>query len=240
MDVLKKEKWKEYKARAKSGDAEAQWHVGYYYHNGAEDDAGKKLVKPDLQQAHKWYERAAEQGYAAAQNALASLLADGEDFPVDFPTAIRWYKKAIAQGEASAAYNLGITYRDMGKPALAYRWYARAAEMGEKDAYLQMGLCSLFGFGAKQDFKEARTCFARVAKGTPYKDVTQRTVEDAHYWMAVMGLAGMGKRESVSRVRKLFEIADEDGDHEQANDLLGVIGRAERIKRARKSLHKVK
>ncbi len=236
MDVLKKEKWKKYQAHAKSGDADAQWHVGYCYHNGAEDEAGKKLVKPDLLQARKWYERAAEQGDAGAQNSLASLLTDGDGFPVDYAAAIRWYKKAIAQGNASAAHNLGMTYRDMGKPALAYRWYAKAAEMGDGDSYLQLGLCSLFGFGVRQDFKEARACFAKVATGTPYKSVTQRSFEDAHYWMAVMDLAGMGKRKSLPRIRKLLEIADADGDHDEANDLLNVIGRPERIKQARKKI----
>jgi TPR repeat protein len=171
MDILSKEEWNEHKACAKSGDSNAQWLVGYYYHYGAEDNAGKRLVKPDALRARQWYERAAEQGCATAQNALATLLTDGDAFPVDYATAIHWYKQAIGQGDASAAYNLGLTYRDLGKPALAYRWYAKAAAMGDKESYVQIGLCNLFGFGLKQDLQEAQKCFTKVIESTSYSRI---------------------------------------------------------------------
>ncbi len=52
--------------KAQTGDAEAQDAVAYHYQKG-------KVVDKDIQEAVKWYRKAAEQGNISAQSSLMSL-----------------------------------------------------------------------------------------------------------------------------------------------------------------------
>ncbi|WP_231577635.1 tetratricopeptide repeat protein, partial [Treponema phagedenis] len=57
-----------------------------------------------------WYTKAAEQGFAWAQNNLGSMYDNGEGTAVDKNQAFYWYTKAAEQGVAEAQYNLGRMY----------------------------------------------------------------------------------------------------------------------------------
>ena len=59
---------KETKAKAKKGDAEAQFNLGKMYANG-------QGVPQDYREAVKWFRLAADQGMAGAQNALGGMYA---------------------------------------------------------------------------------------------------------------------------------------------------------------------
>jgi len=226
MDTIAKNKWKELLALAKAGNAEAQWEVGYYYESGAVDKSGIILAKTDLLKAHRWYKLSAEQGNSTAQVAISNLLSTGDGIARDYESAISWAKKAIAQGEASGAFNLGTIYRDQGKPEMAFRCYRRAASMGDNDSLLQVGLCYLFGIGTKQDFGEAYSCLNKIIAGKPSASC-DRTKENALYWMSVIHLLGKGKtKKSVPHARKMLESANVDHDHEQANEILNIIGKS--------------
>lgn len=229
--VIAKSKWLALLSLAQSGNAEAQWEIGCCHEFGAVAKSGTVLASVDPLEAKRWYERSAEQGYAAAQCALSALLSSGEGVPRDYVTAIYWVKKAISQGDASAAHNLGTIYRDQKKPAMAFRCYQRAVSMGDKDSLLQVGLCYLFGFGTKQDFAEARRCLElTIASDTA--TMCQRTKEDALYWMAILSLVGIGgTKKSIGHIRKMLESANADDDHEQANEILNVIGKSKYLSR---------
>lgn len=227
MDTIARTRWNELVDLADKGDAEAQWEVGYYHEFGATDEAGNVLAPADPLRARRWYTLSAEQGNEKAQCALSCLLSTGESVEPDLDAAIHWGEKAVAQGSASAAFNLGTIYRDQNKPEMAFRWYERAAAMGDTGAFLDLGLCSLFGFGTKRDAKEAYRCFTRgIEEGRDR--ASQRTEENALYWMAVLELMGMGnaKQGAVARARKMLESANADDDHEQANDILNIIGKS--------------
>ena len=66
--------------------AEAQLSLGFMY-LGAQDDA----------EAMRWYRRAADQGYARAQNILGVMYGNGEGVPQDYVEAHIWYNLAAAQ-----------------------------------------------------------------------------------------------------------------------------------------------
>lgn len=219
-------KWRALLSLAQSGNAEAQWEIGYCHEFGAVTKSGTVLASVDLLEAKRWYERSAAQGYSAAQCALSALLSSGEGVPRDYVAAIYWVKKAIAQGDASAAHNLGTIYRDQKKPALAFRCYQRAVSMGDKDSLLQVGLCYLFGFGTKQDFAEARRCLELIS-ASDSAAICQRSKEDALYWMAILSLLGIGgTKKSIEHARLMLESANADDDHEQANEILNVLGKS--------------
>jgi TPR repeat protein len=226
MDTITKNKWKELLARAKAGSAEAQWEVGYYYESGAVDKSGNVLANTNLLKAQRWYTLAAEQGNESGQVALSNLLSSGEKVARDYRGAIYWAKRAIEQGSASAAFNLGTICRDQNKPEKAFHWYTRAVLMGDKDAMLVVGLCCLFGFGTKQDFASAHRHLKKLV-ASKSESVCKRTIENAHYWLAILHILAIGgTRRSVIRARTLLEYANADADHEQANDVLNIIGRS--------------
>ena len=49
-------------------------------------------------EALKWYRKAAEQGYAAAQFNVGALYYNGECVEEDEEEALKWFRKAAAQG----------------------------------------------------------------------------------------------------------------------------------------------
>ena len=92
----------------------------------------------DDRQAVFWYRKAAEQGFADAQNNLGGMYANGEGVPEDDRQAVFWFRKAAEQEVARAQYNLGAMYANgEGVPedyVRAYAWFNLAAAQGDEDA----------------------------------------------------------------------------------------------------------
>ena len=100
---------------------------------------GKKADnEKNYSEAVKWYLKAAEQGYADAQNNLGFCYDNGKGVEKDPKQAVYWYQKAAEQGYASAQFNLGLCYEN-GKGVeqdqkQALSWYQKAADQGDEDA----------------------------------------------------------------------------------------------------------
>jgi hypothetical protein len=121
------------RAKADSGDAEAQFGLGFKYAN-CDGEA------QDYAQAAHWYLKAADQSHSLAQFNLAVMHAKGQGMPKDDAKAVIWFQKAAQQGDAGAQFNLGIRQQrasssGLPKDALeskieAYKWYFLAAAQG--------------------------------------------------------------------------------------------------------------
>jgi TPR repeat protein len=203
---------------AQKGDMHAQWDLAYYYENLG----GQSSVQNRAEAIH-WYTKAAKLGYVPAKVSLSDMLSGG-DKP-DYKAAIAWAKSAIAEGNSTAAFNLGIIYRDLGKPKTAFRYYQLAVQLGDPSAHLQIGLCYLLGFGVSQDHNEAEKRFQSVLD-SPAGLVSIHDREDALYWLALMPLLGLSKPRHVGKARVKLLQANADDDHGAAKALLGVIGRS--------------
>lgn len=223
MEKIAKKQWLALEKAANNGDAEALWECGYYFENGAANASGKVFLAPDRGEAIRCYLLAAELGNIAAMNSLSNLLSETEH--ADYPAAIAWAESAIKLGDSTAAYNLGLIYRDLAKPKRAIHYYQLAAKMGDDDAHLQIGLCHLLGHGTRIDHGSAQSSFQKVVEA-PAITTSQRSREDAWYWLALLNLMGAGPRRSVARARKMLERANADNDHESAGGILNVIGRS--------------
>ena len=79
--------------------------------------------------AVRWYRRAAEQGYAAAQYDLAVMYASGRGVPRNSKEAGRWILRAAKGGSPKALFYLGSFSEKRKKPNLvqAYAFYSLAA-----------------------------------------------------------------------------------------------------------------
>ncbi len=136
------------------------------FQRGKDFDLGRG-VPQDHAKAREWYEKAARQGHANAQNNLGVLYARGEGGPRDYVKAREWYEKAAAQGHAPAQFNLaGLYASGEGGPrdyAKAREWYEKAAAQGHDSAQSNLGRFYKYGYGVEKNLEVALDWFRKAA-----------------------------------------------------------------------------
>jgi len=78
------------KELAETGNPEAQYELGGFYHWG-------KVAAADFTKARQWYERSAKQGSADAMLGLAVIYGAGQGVPQDKAASYRWLVLASSQ-----------------------------------------------------------------------------------------------------------------------------------------------
>ncbi len=167
---------KNLETRANNGDIEAQFALGTAFDWGAGVSANGRKAK-------KWYQKAADNGHAEAQNSLGS----GYQAEKNYTDAKFWYEKASAQGHALATHNLAYLY-DLGYGVKqdrlkAEKLYLRAADLGEAQAMFNLG--QTYGSGQIGPVDLDKGCFwtylaKRFAKSYD-DDLEQRTRQTINY-----------------------------------------------------------
>lgn len=118
-------------------------------------------------EAAKWYQKAAEKGYADAQNNLGIYYAKGHGVQQSYTDAAKWYRQAAEQGDMWAQCNLGWLYfYGRGVPQSyegAVRWFKESAKQGHKWAYNALGYCYKEGKGVTQSNYEAVKYYEKAA-----------------------------------------------------------------------------
>ncbi len=128
-----------YLKAAESGDADAQYNVGFMYRIG-------KGVAPNDESALYWFQRAAEQSDVGAMYNLGVMCEEGRTLPgsrPDLSLAFTWYHRASTMGEPAAQYQLARMYEE-GRGVsinvdLAVQLLASAAENGYSNAQFSLG-----------------------------------------------------------------------------------------------------
>lgn len=120
---------------AENGDPNAQYSLAVLYSYGANG------VAQDYRKAAYWYQKAADQGDALAEQELGELYYKGQGLPQDYARAIYWVRKAANQGDAAAQWDLGLAYLS-GKGVQqsnseAYFWLDIAASLEASDSLQQ-------------------------------------------------------------------------------------------------------
>ncbi len=85
---------------AYEGDAEAQYNLGVLYLEG-------QGIKADIEQAHAWFMKAANQNHLEAQYNLGHMSLDGMGVEKDVEATLWWWKRAAEGGYAQAQFNYG-------------------------------------------------------------------------------------------------------------------------------------
>jgi hypothetical protein len=93
-EVFSPDAAKSHLAKAKKGDAQAQYSLGMMYSHGNQ-------VKKDFKEAAKWWRKSAEQGHALSQSFLALSYFRGEGVPKDLITGFAWIHIAEINGVAN-------------------------------------------------------------------------------------------------------------------------------------------
>jgi uncharacterized protein len=162
----------------------SQGSIGVSQGNQGGEDAFRKLaeqgnavmqdVEGDLDsesqsfgEAANWYRKAADQGYAKAQESLGLLYQKGLGVPQSYQDAASLYLKAAEQGDVNAQSNLGALYRKgLGVPqnySRAADWFQKAADQGDGVALYAMGVMYARGEGVPKSYRVAESWFRKAA-----------------------------------------------------------------------------
>lgn len=102
-------------ARAKAGDVVAMTTLGLIAENG-------EHVQQNYPVAARWYQRAADQGFAPAQTYLGELTGMGRGVPKNYAVAERLFRDAAEAGHRRAAMDLLDVRARMGEPIDPREW----------------------------------------------------------------------------------------------------------------------
>ncbi len=148
------------RSAAVAGDGAAAYEVAMRYAEG-------RGVPVNMEEAARWYERAASKGLTPAQFRYASLLEKGRGVKKDITQARKLYLVAAAKGNSKAMHNLAVLYAEGvdGKPdyATATQWFRKAAQRGIADSQYNLGVLCARGLGTAKSYPEAYKWFALAA-----------------------------------------------------------------------------
>lgn len=188
-------------ASAEKGDPEAQYDLAVRYYHGFYG------ASHDFAAALKWFQKAAEQGHASAQNRLALMYENGEGTIKDLSAALKWLQKAAAQGSDTAQYNLALMYYE-GKGttkdlSAAFKWRQKAADQGNPLAQYKLAFMYYKGEGTTKDLSAAFKWFQKVA---------EQGIPEAQFNLGIMYEKGEGTSKDLSAAFKWYQKAAEQGD----------------------------
>ena len=123
--------------------------------------------KKQYEEAVMYYQKAAIQGDARAQNNLAICYNRGEGVAKDMGKAVQWYRKSADQGNPIAQSNLAVCYlygdgvtKDW---AMAVSLYKEAAAQDHAFAQRKLAQCYQFGKGIQKNDQEAAKWYEKAA-----------------------------------------------------------------------------
>ena len=142
--------YREWKAAADAGQAEAEFDLGVLYAQGLG-------VGRDLNEAANWYRKAAEQGNAAAEFALGQMYSRGWGAPRDAADAMRWMQMANdpSSDGPPTDWTLIEGYGIAKDQKQAAYWYEKAAVQGHAEAQFNLARLYATGQGVPRDQEEA-------------------------------------------------------------------------------------
>jgi len=148
------------RAAALKGDATAAYEVGVRFAEG-------KGVSQNLDEAAKWYDRAAKAGIIPAVFRLGTLYEKGMGVKKDVELARRYYLQAAERGNAKAMHNLAVLDADGGGKGPNYKsasqWFRKAADHGVADSQFNLGILYARGIGVEQNLAESFKWFTLAA-----------------------------------------------------------------------------
>jgi TPR repeat protein len=186
--------------------------------NAADFEAGWAAYKAkDYKTALQEWRPLAEQGDAAAQNALGNVHRIGHGVLKDYKKSVEWFTLAAEQGHTGAQYYLGQMYRK-GQGVTqdnkqAFKWYNLAAQQGDATAQFNLGIMYRKGEGVIQDLKKAVKWYTLAA---------EQGVATAQFNLGVMYSKGQGVLKDYKQSFKWYSLAAEQG-HTGAQKNLRVM-----------------
>jgi localization factor PodJL len=148
------------RAAVMKGDPAAAYEIGTRFAEG-------KGVAVNLDEAAKWYDRAAQAGVVPAVFRLGTFYEKGLSVKKDTDIARRYYLQAAERGNAKAMHNLAVLDADGGGKGANYKsaaqWFRKAADRGVADSQFNLGILYARGIGVEQNLAESFKWFSLAA-----------------------------------------------------------------------------
>ena len=126
-----------------------------------------RALPPNLDEAAKWYDRAAQAGVVPAIFRLGTFYEKGMSVKKDVDIARRYYLQAAERGNAKAMHNLAVLDADGGGKGANYKsasqWFRKAADRGVADSQFNLGILYARGIGVEQNLAESFKWFSLAA-----------------------------------------------------------------------------
>ncbi|MCO5732940.1 peptidoglycan-binding protein [Rhizobium sp. SSA_523] len=162
---------------AAKGDPQALFEIGARY------TEGRAGLATDAKEAARWYQLAADQGFAPAQYRLGSLYEKGTGVARDIAKAMDLYRQAAGAGNASSMHNLAVLYASGAAGTADFKsaveWFEKAADHGITDSQFNLAILYARGNGTAQNLEESYKWFAIAARNGD-KDAAQKRDEVAN------------------------------------------------------------
>ena len=175
------------RAAALKGDPTAAYEIGVRFAEG-------KGVAANLDEAAKWYDRAAQAGVVPAIFRLGTFYEKGLCVKKDIDIARRYYLQAAERGNAKAMHNLAVLDADGGGKGADYKsaaqWFRKAADRGVADSQFNLGILYARGIGVEQNLAESFKWFSLAAA---QGDADRRAQARRHRQAARSAVAGRGQ-----------------------------------------------
>lgn len=176
---------------AKQGSAEAQFEVGAMLENG-------RGVTADRDQAKKWYQKAADQNYSRAVQAVARMK--------DNLRRLNMAEKQAEADDVEAQYKLGNMYlTGTGTPVdlkQSEQWLTRAAKKGHTKAQFKLAHLHYVELAEDGDLSAAFDWFNKAAESN---------YPPAYYYLGDMYATGSSVTRDYYKARIWYEKAREAG-----------------------------
>ena len=127
----------------------------------------KARASANLDEAAKWYDRAAQAGLVPAIFRLGTFYEKGLSVKQDHDIARRYYLQAAERGNAKAMHNLAVLDADGGGKGANYKsasqWFRKAADRGVADSQFNLGILYARGIGVEQNLAKSFKWFSLAA-----------------------------------------------------------------------------
>ena len=183
---------------------------------------------PNANPAVKALRKAAENGGAEAQFALAVAYDRGLGVIQNYSTAAAWYRRAADQGLVAAQYNLATLYDEglgvQNDMQQAIAWYRKAAEAGSAMAANNLGYHHEFGIGVPQNDALALAWYRKAAEAG---------LDTAANNLAVLLQLGRGAPRDYAEAAHWYRVAAAQGHGEAMVNLAVLLSNGFGVERDR-------
>jgi TPR repeat protein len=202
---------------AKSGDAEAAFRLGRYYH--------LESAEPDYALALKYYQIASKENNAWATNNLGLLYKNGNGVVRDYQRAYDYFLTASRQNNSWAYLNLAdMTFDGDGVPRNSNRGLAWLEDGAAKNCTLCLiEEAALYHSGARGIQADRDRTVWLLNKAAALGD------EQARLVLAELYIVGDGVPQSSSQSFRILKTLSDDGNGD-ASDLLGQLSSDDKIR----------
>lgn len=149
-------------------------------------------------------------------------LTSGDGCEKNIDLAIQLYNEAIdLKCSVVSNQSLGFIYRDLGDFEKAFKYYCDAEEFDNADNPEIIANCYYYGIGVQTDKIKAFEMFKEIVQ----KNNPKATFQYANYILGIIYLEGVIIEKSIMMAKYHFELANEDNNHQNSQQLLLIIGR---------------